>query len=325
MCDARRYRSLFPRRRVAPPTLPPPSPPLSDEEPSVETYDPATELVGDPDEPYVAEHVPYGALEAYYSGASCGSERENASTDTVPSSYHSSGSFSDSVSLGYGSAFSGSASDGASDDGLIVRCWWFTQRMATSRLSEVRARTNNDLPAHSVTPTELIPQVSHREVTLIHGECYILREKLSVLYDSGATHSFLSNRVVSRVGLIPELLGFSLVVHTPASQSACAQRVYRNVVIDIMALVALHGLTGIPTIAIKCYLNSVEVSGPNARNPYGISNFHRQVHRIVSSNKSNRDVAHRIEKLAIKENLNSNHGSVLGMDRAPIPVLGLTL
>ncbi|MED6106122.1 hypothetical protein PIB30_002015 [Stylosanthes scabra] len=62
MCDARRYRSLFPRRRVAPPTPPPPSPPSSDDEPSVETYDPATELVGDPDEPYVAEHVPYGPL-----------------------------------------------------------------------------------------------------------------------------------------------------------------------------------------------------------------------------------------------------------------------
>ncbi|MED6204693.1 hypothetical protein PIB30_011376 [Stylosanthes scabra] len=64
MCNARRYRSLFPRRRVAPPTPPPPSPPSSDEEPSIETYDPVTELVGDPDEPYAAEHVPYGAPEA---------------------------------------------------------------------------------------------------------------------------------------------------------------------------------------------------------------------------------------------------------------------
>ncbi|MED6203493.1 hypothetical protein PIB30_116062, partial [Stylosanthes scabra] len=44
MCDARRYRSLFPRRRIAPPTPPPPSPPPSDDEPSAETYDPAAEL-----------------------------------------------------------------------------------------------------------------------------------------------------------------------------------------------------------------------------------------------------------------------------------------
>ncbi|MED6131675.1 hypothetical protein PIB30_011828 [Stylosanthes scabra] len=119
MCDARHYRSLFPRRRVAPPTPPPPSLPPSDDEPSVETYDPATELVGDPDEPYVAEHVPYGAPEAYYSDASYGSERESASTDTAPSSHHSSGSSSGSVSLGYGSASSGSANDSASDDDQV--------------------------------------------------------------------------------------------------------------------------------------------------------------------------------------------------------------
>ncbi|MED6125116.1 hypothetical protein PIB30_065600 [Stylosanthes scabra] len=117
ICDARCYRSLFPRRRVAPPTPPPPSPPPSDEEPSAETYDPAAELVGDPDEPYVAELVPYGTPEAYYSDASYESEHESASTDTAPSSHHSSSS----VSLGYGSASSGSASDGASDDDLVNR------------------------------------------------------------------------------------------------------------------------------------------------------------------------------------------------------------
>ncbi|MED6126536.1 hypothetical protein PIB30_079452 [Stylosanthes scabra] len=121
MSDARRYRRLFPRHRVAPPTLPPPAPPVSDGEPSVETYDPATELVGDPDKPYVVEQVPYGAPEAYYSDALYGSERESASTDTAPSSHHSFGSSSGSVSLGYGSDSSGSASDGASDDDLVNR------------------------------------------------------------------------------------------------------------------------------------------------------------------------------------------------------------
>ncbi|MED6197643.1 hypothetical protein PIB30_058517 [Stylosanthes scabra] len=88
MCDARRYRSLFSRHRVAPPTPPPPSPPPSDEEPSAETYDPAADLEGDPDEPYVAEQVPYGAPEAYYSDASYGSERESASAVSAPSSHH---------------------------------------------------------------------------------------------------------------------------------------------------------------------------------------------------------------------------------------------
>ncbi|MED6125691.1 hypothetical protein PIB30_071007, partial [Stylosanthes scabra] len=53
MCDARRYRSLFSRHRVTPPTPPSPSPPSIGDEPSAETYDPAAELEGDPDEPYV--------------------------------------------------------------------------------------------------------------------------------------------------------------------------------------------------------------------------------------------------------------------------------
>ncbi|MED6217117.1 hypothetical protein PIB30_014779 [Stylosanthes scabra] len=121
MSDTRRYRSLFSHRRVAPPTPPSPSPPLSDDEPSVKTIDPAAELEGDPEGPYLADHVPIGAPEAYYSDASYGSEQESASIDSAPSSHHSSGSSSSSVSLGYGSASSGSASDGASDDDLVNR------------------------------------------------------------------------------------------------------------------------------------------------------------------------------------------------------------
>ncbi|MED6164149.1 hypothetical protein PIB30_086908, partial [Stylosanthes scabra] len=76
----------------------PPSPPPSDDEPSVETYDPVTEL-----------DAPYGL------------ERESASADIAASSNHSSGSSSSSVSLGYGSASIGSASDSASDDDLVNR------------------------------------------------------------------------------------------------------------------------------------------------------------------------------------------------------------
>ncbi|MED6209917.1 hypothetical protein PIB30_059314 [Stylosanthes scabra] len=121
MCDARRYRSLFSRHRVAPPMPLPPSPPLSDNEPSVETYGPAAELEGDPNEPHVVEQVLRRVPEAYSSDASYESEREGASTGSAPSSHHSSGSSSGSISLGYGSSSSGSASDGASDDDLVNR------------------------------------------------------------------------------------------------------------------------------------------------------------------------------------------------------------
>ncbi|MED6204708.1 hypothetical protein PIB30_011388 [Stylosanthes scabra] len=121
MTDARCYRSLFSRRRVAPPIPPPPSPPPSDDEPSVETIDPTTELEGDPEEPYLADHIPIGAPEAYYFDASYESKQESANIGFVPSSHHSSDSSSGSVSFGYGSATSGSASNGSSDDDLVNR------------------------------------------------------------------------------------------------------------------------------------------------------------------------------------------------------------
>ncbi|MED6135144.1 hypothetical protein PIB30_043411 [Stylosanthes scabra] len=57
MLYVRRYRSLFSRRRVAPPTPPSSSPPPSDEEPSEGTVDPAAELEGDPEEPYLEDFV----------------------------------------------------------------------------------------------------------------------------------------------------------------------------------------------------------------------------------------------------------------------------
>ncbi|MED6205175.1 hypothetical protein PIB30_015515 [Stylosanthes scabra] len=121
MTDARRYHSLFSCRRVAPPTPPPPSPPPSDDEPSIETVDPEAELEGDPEEPYLVDHIPIGAPEAYYSDTSYGSEQESTSIGSVPSNHHSSGSSSSSASFGYGSVTSGSASDGSSDDDQVNR------------------------------------------------------------------------------------------------------------------------------------------------------------------------------------------------------------
>ncbi|MED6219594.1 hypothetical protein PIB30_037212 [Stylosanthes scabra] len=121
MTDARRYRSLFSRRRVAPLTPPYHSPPPSDEEPSEGTVDPAAELESDPDEPY-QENVVYPAgYDAYHFDTSHGSERESVSVSSAPSSHHSSDDSSASGSIGYGEASSGSASDVASDDDLVNR------------------------------------------------------------------------------------------------------------------------------------------------------------------------------------------------------------
>ncbi|MED6108473.1 hypothetical protein PIB30_024349 [Stylosanthes scabra] len=117
--DARRYRSLFSRRRVAPPTPPYPSPPPSDEEPSEGTVDLAAELEGDPDEPYHEDIVHPAGYEPYHSDTPYGSERESVSVSSAPSSRHSSDDSSASGSIGYGEASSGSASDCASDDDLV--------------------------------------------------------------------------------------------------------------------------------------------------------------------------------------------------------------
>ncbi|MED6194906.1 hypothetical protein PIB30_032934 [Stylosanthes scabra] len=121
MTDARQYRSLFSRHRVAPPTPPYHSPPPSDEKPSEGTIDPAAELEGDPDEPYHENIVYPAGYEAYHSDISYGSERESVSVSSAPSSRHSSDDSSASGSIGYGEASSGSASDNASDDDLVNR------------------------------------------------------------------------------------------------------------------------------------------------------------------------------------------------------------
>ncbi|MED6148059.1 hypothetical protein PIB30_049581 [Stylosanthes scabra] len=123
MTGARRYRSLFFRRRVAPPTPPYPSPPPSGEEPSEGTVD--------PDEPDHEDIVYPAGYEAYHSDTSYGSERESVSVSSAPSSCHSSDDSSSSGSIGYGEASSGLANDCASDDDLVNRHFAGTFPLAT--------------------------------------------------------------------------------------------------------------------------------------------------------------------------------------------------
>ncbi|XP_052114340.1 uncharacterized protein LOC110278673 [Arachis duranensis] len=55
---------------------------------------------------------------------------------------------------------------------------------------------------------------------LIQGQCYVKNRFLTVLYDSGASHSFISLTVARELGLDFSELNFDLVVHKPASQNA---------------------------------------------------------------------------------------------------------
>jgi len=58
--------------------------------------------------------------------------------------------------------------------------------------------------------------------------CFIERKTLNVLYDSGATHSFISNYCVQHLNLSISFLKTSLVVSTPTNDTVITKRVCLN-------------------------------------------------------------------------------------------------
>ncbi|XP_052729938.1 uncharacterized protein LOC128195650 [Vigna angularis] len=56
-----------------------------------------------------------------------------------------------------------------------------------------------------------------RSGTLITSTCFLFGKPCVVLYDSGATHSFISKACVEKLGLVESELQFDLVVSTPAA------------------------------------------------------------------------------------------------------------
>ena len=52
---------------------------------------------------------------------------------------------------------------------------------------------------------------------LVQFNCLLFGHDVVVLFDSGATHSFVSNECVRRLGLVMRELGCELIVTTPAS------------------------------------------------------------------------------------------------------------
>jgi len=91
-----------------------------------------------------------------------------------------------------------------------------------------------------------------RSGNLITGSCVIAGRGLCVLYDSGATHSFVSESVVEELGLPVRELQYDLVVSTPASgmvrtSTLCARRLIevegRRYRVNLICL-PLEGLLG---------------------------------------------------------------------------------
>ena len=60
---------------------------------------------------------------------------------------------------------------------------------------------------------------------LIQGKCLIADKLLDVLYDSGATHSFISHACVERLGLCATELPYDMVVSTPTNEPVTTSRV----------------------------------------------------------------------------------------------------
>ncbi|RZB65706.1 Transposon Tf2-9 polyprotein [Glycine soja] len=60
---------------------------------------------------------------------------------------------------------------------------------------------------------------------LIRGKCLIVDKLLDVLYDLGATHSFISHACVERLGLCATKLPYDMVVSTPTNEPVTTSRV----------------------------------------------------------------------------------------------------
>ena len=60
---------------------------------------------------------------------------------------------------------------------------------------------------------------------LIQVKCLVVDKLLDVLYDSGATHSFISHACVERLGLCTTEFPYHMVVSTPTNEPVTTSRV----------------------------------------------------------------------------------------------------
>jgi len=68
---------------------------------------------------------------------------------------------------------------------------------------------------------------------LILDRCILLNNSVLVLFDSGATHSFISQECVSRLRLVARDLGCELAVSTPASGQVSTNLTCSGCVIEV--------------------------------------------------------------------------------------------
>ncbi|XP_015940137.1 uncharacterized protein LOC107465680 [Arachis duranensis] len=89
---------------------------------------------------------------------------------------------------------------------------------------------------------------------LIQGHCYVKNRFLTVLYDSGASHSFISLTVARELGLDFSELNFDLIIHTPTSQNALTSLACLQVPFTIRNRTFTHDLICLPLCGLEVIL-----------------------------------------------------------------------
>ncbi|KAF1879968.1 hypothetical protein Lal_00022093 [Lupinus albus] len=108
---------------------------------------------------------------------------------------------------------------GDSCPGTMLTCFYCKEVGNTRRYCPKLTQSVNAVSAEQRRSTGRVFTMSGAEISgvdgLIKGNCMVADIPLLVLFDSGATHSFVSNDCVDRLKLQTESLPFDLVVSTP--------------------------------------------------------------------------------------------------------------
>ena len=92
----------------------------------------------------------------------------------------------------------------------------------------MKAYAINDVPSSSNAPT--IAEKGKNVV--IQGMLSVYDVHVRVLFDTGASHSFVSSDLVDRLGLEPEIVDRPLVVTNPIGGTTSLNMIFRNVILS---------------------------------------------------------------------------------------------
>jgi len=89
---------------------------------------------------------------------------------------------------------------------------------------------------------------------MIEGKCVINETSLSVIYDSGASHSFIAENYVKRLGLLTVNLPFNLSVSTPGNNLILTSKACWNCLLQIKGRDFLVNLFCLPLSGLEVIL-----------------------------------------------------------------------